>query len=243
MAMNAEDLTVQSRPYAAPSNLVSIFHRVRTRNLPDVIDDEFLHLAGIPEGAGHRVLTALRFLGFIDEDGRVTDDLRSLASSTDEDYPTILEGIIRRAYAADFQRGVDPAQDTQAQIVGAFRPYQPRSQTNRMVILFLGLCREAEMPIQDAPRERQQTSAPRPARPTPRPPRRKKKKEDEEEDQTKGAEFVLTNEDVKSLSDEEFREVWTALGKVVRARSKEAEPKPPADEAGEEADEDGGGGR
>jgi hypothetical protein len=141
------------RPYAAASNVLAVLQRAQTRNLPETIDDDFFRLVEIPDVVFGRVRSALRFLDMISANGRPTDKFHSLASATDEEYREHLAAAIREAYRDDFTR-IDPAQDTQAQIVSAFRRYQPRSQTSRMVMLFLGLCREAGIPVLDAPRER-----------------------------------------------------------------------------------------
>jgi hypothetical protein len=245
MAMQGNELTERQRPYASPANVIAVLHRVRSRNLPERIDDDLLRLAQVPEGARHRVHAALRFLGLVDEDGRPSEDLRALASATDEEYPTHLERFVRRAYAEDFER-IDPARDSQAQIVSAFRPYQPRSQTNRMVILLLGLCREAGIEVLDAPRERQQ--APRLRAPvTPRG-RRSAAREPKEErgggSAREGTLFGVSEEDIDVLSESEFEELWTALGKVARARARAKRQPPEAGaETGEDRGDSEGGGR
>src|SRR5947209_7590108 len=94
----------QQRPYAAPSNVLAVFQRVRSRNIPERIDDDFLRLAGVPDGAMHRVHSALRFLAMANENGGPTDTLRSLAAATDDQYRQILEGALRTAYEQDLER-------------------------------------------------------------------------------------------------------------------------------------------
>lgn len=246
MAMQGRELGERQRPYAAPANVIAVLNRIRQRNLPERIDDDLLQLVGVPEGARYRVHNTFRFLGLIGDDGRPSDDLRSLAASTDDEYPVTLQGIIRRAYAEDFDNRVDPATDTQAQIVSAFRPYQPRSQTNRMVILFLGLCREAGIEVLDAPRERQQIPAQRPRQGgvAKRTTRKGSETKLHEPPPAGGMVFGVTDDDIAVLSQDEFDDLWAALGKVARARaqSKQLPSKPPA-EAGEDDDENEGGGR
>jgi hypothetical protein len=98
-----------------------------------------------------------------------------------------------------------------------------------MVMFFLGMCREAGIPVKDAPRERQQQTATR--RPSggratsPKvvkaPPGAVPKFEQPRDGRGGGggsAFFGLTEEDMSNLSDDEFGEVWTALGKVAQAR-------------------------
>ena len=65
-----------NRPYAPPSNVASVLQRLRSRNLPDRIDAEYLRDAAIPEGTVARTLVALRFLGLVT--GAAAPDPRSL---------------------------------------------------------------------------------------------------------------------------------------------------------------------
>ena len=64
-----------------------------------------------------------------------------------------LPHLIREAYSEVFDV-VDPAQDSQDRILNVFRRYTPASQRNRMVIFFLGMCREAGIETLDVPRQR-----------------------------------------------------------------------------------------
>lgn len=187
-------------------------------------------MVGITDVVFGRVREAIRFLGLISPDGRPTDTLRAIAGASDDEYRTLLAGAIRNAYRDDFER-VDPGQDTQAQIVNAFQRYEPRSQTSRMVMLFLGLCREAGIPVLDAPRERQMRASlggrPQPARSRRNaPPLRRASRLDDPPPpgvlSGLGPEFgvSLSDDDLASLEDAEFDEVWMALGRVVRARAR-----------------------
>lgn len=159
----AEDaLSDSNRPYAPPGNVIAVLHRLRSRNLPERIDAEFLRDAGISEGTIHRVAFALRFLGLV-EDDKATKALRDIVTSTDEEYREILGELIRDAYNEVFEI-VDPAQDSSDRITNFFRRYTPASQRERMVNLFLGLCREAGMQTLDAPRKRATNDSSRPKR-------------------------------------------------------------------------------
>lgn len=142
-----------NRPYPPPSNVISILSRLRNRNLPEVVDAEYLRDASVPEGTNSRTLFALRFLGCIVGAGEPTPALRSIAISTDEEYMATLAELIREAYSEVFV-SVDPSQDDQRTIVNFFRRYTPASQRERMVIFFLGMCREASIPTMDVPRKR-----------------------------------------------------------------------------------------
>jgi len=127
---NAETI---NRPYPPPSNVTTILQRLRSRNLPDQIDNEYLRDASIPDGTIHRTLFALRFLGLIDEAGWLNEPLKAIHTSTDEEYQAILAGLIREAYKEVFNV-VDPSQDSQDKILNVFRRYTPASQRSRMVV-------------------------------------------------------------------------------------------------------------
>ena len=142
-----------NRPYAPPSNVIAVIQRLRNRNLPESVNSEYLKNTSIPDGTITRTLFSLRFLGLIDEAGEPTEALRSIASSTDEEYVEILSGLIRHAYREVFGK-IDPKVDSQSKIVNFFRHYIPASQRERMVIFFLGMCREARIATQDVPRQR-----------------------------------------------------------------------------------------
>ena len=240
----------RQRPYAPPANVIAVLKRARSRNLPERIDSDFLRLAEVPEPSHRRVTVALRFLGLIDEGGRPTDTLRALAATPEEEYRDLLSTAIRNAYKEDFDRGIDPAEDTHAKIVDAFKPYQPRSQTDRMVMLFLGLCREAGIPVMEAPRERKMkgtSGGPRPARSSSRSTERAsaapagpRRDAMPPPPAPAGLLFGVTDDDIALLGDEQFEQVWAALGVVARTRAqahhqraKEA-PSP----VGEKGDED-----
>jgi hypothetical protein len=236
MGMNQTD---RQRPYAAPANVLAVVHRCRRMNLPGRIDNAFLRLAGIPEGALGRVMAALRFLRLINEDGTPTDLLRSIAAAPEDEYRELWGGTLRTCYEADFER-VNPAEDSQAAIVSHFQQYVPRSQINRMVMLFLGLCREAGIPVLDAPRERSMAPAAR----------RRPRVVSGSTHTTKGRTAaegtvqrtttqpsgpsspfdLLSEQDAAAMDEQEFKDVLDALGtafwKIAQARaraSKQAE--------------------
>ncbi len=142
-----------NRPYAPPSNVVALLHRLRSRNLPEQVDAEYLRDAGISEGTVNRALFAIRFLGLVDEAGAPTQALRAINSATDEEYQATLAGLVRNAYA-DVFNVINPAEDPQERILNVFRRFTPASQRSRMVIFYLGMCRGAGIPTLDTPRQR-----------------------------------------------------------------------------------------
>lgn len=214
----------ERRPYAPAANVLGLLDRIRRRNLPDAVDADFMRIAAIPEASMTRVAATLRFLGLTDEAARPTDRLRAMARADDDEFREMLAAVLREAYAPDFAR-VDPAEDTQARIVSAFQRYQPRSQTERMVMLFLGLVRAAGMAVLEAPRERQmRTPARQPGRIPARQPNR-----------VAGRTGSVTVRDQLAVpapsrspltfdlaqlvlieSDADYNEAWAAIGKAQR---------------------------
>lgn len=233
------------RPYAPAANVLAVIERVRRLNLPAAVDTDFLRLADVPEGSLGRVAFALRFLGLTDADARPSDQLRAIARATDEEYRELLAGIVRSAYATDFER-VDPAAETQAKIASAFQRYEPRSQTTRMVMLFLGLAKAAGILVMEAPRER----GIQPARATPRstagrarpaaagPARTRPSaptiRRGLDQSPATSLLFGVTVDDIAALPEADFDTVWEALGKVARARARAAQPPSEQSEVEEE---------
>lgn len=235
----------ERRPYAPAANVLGVIERIRRLNVPASVDTDFLRLADVPEGSQGRVAFALRFLGLTDASARPTDQLRAIARATDDEYRELLAGVVQAAYAVDFER-VNPATETQAKIISAFQRYEPRSQTARMVTLFLGLAKAAGIPVLEAPRDRPTAKAVRilarnaiargvghakPARAYVSAPARQGQLE---QLPASNLLFGVTVEDIAALPEEEFKSVWEALGKVARARARAQSA--PADEGGTEGE-------
>lgn len=146
-----------NRPYPPPSTVTTVLRRLRSRNLPERIEAEHLRDAGVSDSLVTRTLFALRFLGLVSDD-IPTAALRSIAASTNEEYQSILAGLLQDAYREVFEV-VDPTQDSQDRILNVFRRYTPASQRSRMVVFFLGMCKEAGIPTLEPQRPRTGGSA------------------------------------------------------------------------------------
>lgn len=218
------------RPYAAASNVIAVLDRCRSRNLPPEIDDDFLRVAQIPDVVFGRVKQALKFLDLTDSQGRPTDKLRAMAGAPPDGYRELLGAALHEAYREDFQR-VNPAEDSTAVMIAAFQPYEPRSQTKRMVMLFLGLCREAGLTLAEAPRERKMQGRVGSNSKSSTTGRQIRRTLSDSPPVTFSVGrslntsllFGVTEKDIAALSDTEFTEVWAALGKVARARARSQE--------------------
>jgi len=216
----------QFRPYAPPANVLAVLERFRSRNLPETVNADFLQASGVPKGTVSRTMQALEFLELIDEAGAPTDKLKALVRSNEEEYRNLLEQVVRNAYREDFLR-IDPSQNLQPAILNAFHRYEPASQQKRMITLFLQLCHEAGITVLDTPRQRRMQRA-GPSRAMPKRPKKVKAQTADTADLAQrllGGQhtpsgttvFGVTDEDLLRLSEEDFKEVWAALGKITRA--------------------------
>jgi len=129
-------------PYAPYANVLTIIRHARERDLKEPVTSRSITTLGVPEGNATRTIQALRFLNLLDEEGYLTETFKLLSNAPSDEYPGLLEQILRNAYPVVFN-ALTPATATDQQYVNAFRLYQPKAQRSRMIILFKGLCREA----------------------------------------------------------------------------------------------------
>src|SRR5579883_1608005 len=129
-------------PYAPGPNVLAVIRKSREGRLADPLTVPELARIGIPESNGPRTIQALKFLGLIDEDGHRSRNYERIRVASTQDYPGVLADILRAAYE-DVFAVIDPAKATDIELHDAFRGFKPDSQTNRMVLLFTSLCKEA----------------------------------------------------------------------------------------------------
>ena len=156
-------------PYAAPNNLTDVIRRFRDRGLPDPLNTAVLESVGIPPSMTAFTLRALVFLGLMDESGNITTAFNQLRKATVDEYPPALAEIVRMAYVHVFTVA-NPAADDEVKISDAFRIYEPASQRQKMVRLFMGLCAEAGIVAQGSVKKRMSNSTqvrPRPPKGAP----------------------------------------------------------------------------
>ena len=220
------------RPYAPLANMLTFLSLIRRTNIPPRVTREMLKGIDISENIIPRVLSTLRFMGLITENNEPTDILRGLAGSTEDEYRQLLERTIRNAYADDFL-SIDPSRDPQEVIMNTFQKYTPRSQHSRQVMLFLGLCREAGLATVDVPRRREMRSRPQVRRtargsPAQRPPQQPeavgaqsgKSAAARRETPPEPTQFLgLSLEDAAFMREDDFWDVWNALGTVFLRRA------------------------
>lgn len=136
--------SIRIAPYAPLSNVLTVIRRLRDRGLPETLSPSELTRIGIPEGNAARTLQALRLIGLVDEEGGRTSTFDRLGRASTTDYPGVLAEIVKAAYDSVLTI-IDPETATDLELHDAFRNFEPRAQRDRMVALFVGLCREAAL--------------------------------------------------------------------------------------------------
>lgn len=131
-------------PYAFVGNVLAVLRRLRNAGLPDIVDVTAVKRVGISEGNASRTLAALQFLVLIHEDGTHTELMDNIERASTDEYPEVLESILREAYSEVFKI-IDPSSATEIEINDAFRGFNPSKQRKRMVNLFIGLSQEADI--------------------------------------------------------------------------------------------------
>jgi hypothetical protein len=144
-------------PYPPIENVLRVLSKARSGGIRGPIDTNFLIQLGINDSMAPRTIRALGFLGFIDGNGKATPLFEKYVQASDEEAATVLRQALEQAYAAIF-RAVDPVTDSRQKVFNAFRTMKPQGQWDRMVTLFLGLCKEAGMDVKDAPSARARAS-------------------------------------------------------------------------------------
>ncbi len=217
-----ETTTEDRRPYAPSANVVAVLHRARTRNLPPQIDDAFFNIADVPKSAHGPVRETLQFLGLIDSEGAPSATFEKISAASDSEFQSTLEQVVRQAYADDFAV-VDPSRDSADTLINNFRRYKPRSVTDRMRMLFTGLCREAGIPVAEQQKER---------RASPKRPRRAPRKpmpaagpsapatSRDAVSQREQIVVPISHADIVALNDEAaFLKIWESLGRLEWSRA------------------------
>jgi hypothetical protein len=127
-------------PYVPVATLHSFLERIRWVTTPKKVDKKLLDDYGIPEPNKSALLSALKFLGLIEDDGTPTSLLRKLQSSGDE-FRSNLEEVVRKSYADLFVR-FDILKGDREKICNYFATNYSPATAKKATILFIDLCKE-----------------------------------------------------------------------------------------------------
>jgi hypothetical protein len=140
-------------PYGPGANALTIIRQWRETSTPQRVDEAYLAKLGLSSNLNNLNVALLTFLGLIDAGGKVTARAADLVRAHSDQYPAVLAGIIREAYAPIFEV-CDPATAPRRRVEDAFRGATPHAQRDRMATLFLALCKEGGIGPTSSPRGR-----------------------------------------------------------------------------------------
>ena len=98
-------------PYTSgPAGLAQTFSQLR-KGFPSKVDASYLQRFNIAPANESYVISTLRFLGLIDEDGNRIEEKTDYFFGNDDSFKSGLEGTLRRAYSQLFDEMGDGALD------------------------------------------------------------------------------------------------------------------------------------
>src|SRR5437016_2673278 len=98
------DFEGRRAPYAPISALEAFFEKIRDRTPPDHVDHKFLQKLNVASNNEYSLLSALKFLGVLDDRGRPTHAYR-LLQSTDR-FQDTLRHLVETSYRGAFEDGI-----------------------------------------------------------------------------------------------------------------------------------------
>lgn len=131
--------------YISIKGLMFFLDHIRYVSTPNKVDAGLLHDYGTSKGNVFALLSALKFLGLIDENGKPTPAFGSLQAMGQE-FQGNLREVVENAYADLFTR-LDVSRDSREHVRNYFARNYSVSQSERATSLFLDLCREAGIDV------------------------------------------------------------------------------------------------
>lgn len=135
----------RNAPYASAAAVSELLDHIRYVSTPKKVDPGLLTDYGVSKGNTFALMSALKFLGLIDNAGVPTPAFSSLQTMGDE-FRSNLREIVEKAYADLFSR-LDVTRDSREHIRNYFARNYSASQADKATTLFLDLCREAGIPV------------------------------------------------------------------------------------------------
>jgi hypothetical protein len=132
-------------PYISIKALMDFLDHIRYVSTPKKVDAGLLEDYGVSKGNIFALLSALKFLGLVDDQGSPTPAFSTL-QTMGEEFQGNLHEVIQNAYGDLFAR-LDVNRDSREHIRNYFARNFSVSQSERATSLFLDLCREAGIPV------------------------------------------------------------------------------------------------
>lgn len=135
-AIRTSDFEGRRAPYAPISALEKFFQIIRDRAVPERIDHRFLQKLSIASNNEYSLLSALKFLGVVDDRGTPTHSYRLL--QTTDRFQDTLGHLVRAAYRPVFEAGAERLPDED--LVNFFRVSSSASQARNAARFFRAVC-------------------------------------------------------------------------------------------------------
>lgn len=123
-------------PYAPISSLARFFDRIRDRQVPEMVDHNFLSRLNVAHNNEYALLSALKFLGVVSDGGRPTTAYRSL--QTTHEFKDTLWGLVQLSYKPVFEAGAETFDLDD--LVNFFRVSSSPSQAKNAARFFRAVC-------------------------------------------------------------------------------------------------------
>jgi len=135
-AIRTGDFEGRRAPYAPISALEKFFQIIRDRAVPEHIDHRFLQKLSIASNNEYSLLSALKFLGVVDDRGVPTHSYRLL--QTTDRFQDTLRHLVCAAYRPVFEAGAERLADED--LVNFFRVSSSASQARNAARFFRAVC-------------------------------------------------------------------------------------------------------
>lgn len=141
------DAKVLSAPYTAFSSIRTALKQMKEHGIPNRIDRSVL--TNFSGAVSSQVMTALKFLGLTDSEGRPREALAPLVAACEDEksWPGALSPVIRSAYAPMFEQDLEKLSPSQFNEL--FKRSYPGADAvlRKSMTFFLNAAREAGIPI------------------------------------------------------------------------------------------------
>jgi hypothetical protein len=137
----------RSAPYVPAKALDAFFERIRYVSTPEKVDAGLLLDYGISKGNVFALISALKFLGLIDEDNMPTEVFKAL-QMTGGEFTKNLQGVVENSYADLFSK-LDITRDSREHVRNYFARNFSTAKASDAATLFLTLCRKADIPLSE----------------------------------------------------------------------------------------------